>query len=210
MTRPAWLETVAGICGSDVEDWRPVNAHGVTWRWRDEDSTERTWSADSASIWHEGGGLWVEVRCYGEPDHAQLARAVQAGLAVARGDLDVDALQQQVATLTRERDELAAGPDWRELHALRTFAARAQAAHATPGCEREPLKLLSLPLLADRVASAADRLAEVLDTMERIASAAGCPDVEPADLPARVAALASSVGSVARDLWMQTLQGVKP
>jgi len=268
MTRPAWLDVVAEICGGEPEDWRPVNAHGITWRWRDEDSTERTWSADGASIWHEGGGLWVEVRCYGEPDHAQLARAVRAGLAVARGDLDVAALQQQVATLTRERDglaaeratlhtfltaaaepesypddprlfalsaeqerlitayaarwraeckaadkeraEIAAGPDWREIHALRAFASRVQAAHATSGCEREPVRLSSLPLLADRVVSAADRLAGALETIERIASAAGCPDVEPADLPARVAALAGPVGSLVPDapgLWWLDMGG---
>jgi hypothetical protein len=200
MTRPAWLETVAEICGGELEGWREIGAYGGTWRWRDEDDTERRWLADDDSVWHEGGGLWVEARCSGgEVDHARLARAVLAGLAVARGDLDVDALQRQVATLTRERDELAAGPDWRELHALRAFASRVQAAHATPGCEREPVRLSSLPLLAERVEGVADRLAGALETIERVASAAGCPDVEPADLPARVAVLAGSVGSLARD-----------
>jgi len=181
MTRPAWLDVVAEICGGEPEDWRPVNAHGITWRWRDEDSTERTWSADGASIWHEGGGLWVEVRCYGEPDHAQLARAVQAGLAVARGDLDVDALQRQVATLTRERDELAA-----ERATLHTFLEAAAEPEAYPDDPR----LFALSAEQERLITA---------YAARWRAECKAADKERAEIAARLAALVGPVGSLVPD-----------
>jgi hypothetical protein len=182
MTRPAWLEAVAEICGGEPEDWREIGAHGGTWRWRDRDDTERKWSADSDSVWYEGGGLWVEARCCsgGEPDHARLARAVLAGLAVARGDLDVDALQRQVATLTRERDELAA--ERATLHAFLEAAAEPEAYPDDP-------RLFALSAEQERLITA---------YAARWRAECKAADKERAEIAARLAALVGPVGPLSR------------
>jgi len=182
MTRPAWLDVVAEICGGEVEDWREIGAHGGTWRWRDEDDTERRWLADDDSVWHEGGGLWVEARCSGgEVDHARLARAVLAGLAVARGDLDVDALQQQVATLTRERDGLAA-----ERATLHTFLTAA----AEPESYPDDPRLFALSAEQERLITA---------YAARWRAECKAADKERAEIAARLAALVGPVGSLVPD-----------
>lgn len=52
--------------------------------------------------------------------------------------------------------------------ALMAFAARCQRAHATPGCEREPLRLGSLGLLATRIEQTADARERLEAEVERL------------------------------------------
>lgn len=68
------------------------------------------------------------------------------GLADAAPDL-----ARALLAAWQERDEAH-----EELERLRAFAARVQRAHASPGCEREPLCLDYLGLLAQRVEETAD------------------------------------------------------
>jgi hypothetical protein len=56
-----------------------------------------------------------------------------------------------VPALLEENEEQA-----RRIDALMAFAARCQRAHATPGCEREPVKMAYMDLLASRIERTAD------------------------------------------------------
>lgn len=176
MTRPAWLEAVVEICGGEVEEWRTSEYGGYR---RYDHAAGELWIAYSDSIECERGDINVEAR--GEADPARLACAVRAGLAVARGDLDVAALQQQVATLTRERDELAA-----ERAAFHAFLEAAAEPEAYPDDPR----LFALSPEQERLITA---------YAARWRAECKAADKERAELAARVAALAGPVGSLVPD-----------
>ena len=55
-----------------------------------------------------------------------------------------------------------------EIDALRAFALRCQRAHATPGCEAEPLRLGSLDLLATRIEQTADARERLEEEVEAL------------------------------------------
>ena len=71
-----------------------------------------------------------------------------------------------VPTLLEENEEQA-----RRIDALMAFAARCQRAHATPGCEREPVKMAYLDLLASRIETTADAREEQARRIEGLAEA---------------------------------------
>ena len=69
----------------------------------------------------------------------------------------VDGATMQTINQQRER-----------IDALMAFAAMCQRAHATPGCEREPVKMAYLDLLASRIETTADKREELEERIERL------------------------------------------